>query len=705
MNKSYTLNDINKVFGENVFSMDVMRERLSPDVFSALEKVIKEGTHLSRKLADPIAEAMKDWAIEKGATHYTHWFQPLNEATAEKHDSFIDINENGEIILHFSGENLIKGEADASSFPSGGTRATFEARGYTVWDCTSPAFIKRSENGSTVLCIPTAFCSYKGEALDKKTPLLRAIQAINIQGMRVLKCLGNTTSKKVLVNLGAEQEYFLIRKEDYIKRKDLVFTGRTLFGAPSPKGQELNDQYYASIRDCVSAFMNELNMELWKLGITAKTQHNEVAPSQHELAPIYGTINIATDHNQLIMEMMKKIADRNGLACILHEKPFKWVNGSGKHNNWSVCTDDGINLLKPGKTPRQNKLFLTFFTAVISAVDEYAELLRLSAAHPGNDHRLGKNEAPPAIISIFVGEMLQNILTQLETCEEDDQQVKNYLNIGVETLPKLPQDFSDRNRTSPFAFTGNKFEFRMIGSSQSTATPNVIFCTIVAEILSQFANTLENSKNKEETLVKLISDNVKQHKRIIFNGNNYSKEWLAEAKNRGLKNIDNCLDAYEELTTDKAVKLFEKHNVLSMVELSSRKEIYYENYAKTINIEARTMLIMGKEQIIPAVIKYQSRLAKNIKELKELNLNTTAQQNILEKINKNFTFFAEKLDNLEKFVLENNKNKTLKDVAYFFRDNVVPVMDEVRIYADNLEGLTDKKCWPFPTYTDILFYD
>lgn len=704
--KRDTFKNIKSIFGINVFDNKTMKEKISKEGYAEFMKVINDGKDLSSELADEIANAMKDWAIEQGATHYTHWFQPLNENTAEKHDSFIDLDENGDVILKFSGKNLIKGEADASSFPSGGTRATFEARGYTVWDCTSPAFVKHIKNGSTVLCIPTAFCSYRGEALDKKTPLLRALQSLNTEAMRVLRLLGNKTSKRVDVNLGAEQEYFLIKKEDYNKRMDLLLTGRTLFGAKSPKGQEMDDQYYASIRDCVSAFMNELNYELWELGITAKTQHNEAAPSQHELAPIFATANIATDHNQLIMEMMKKVADRNGLACILHEKPFKGVNGSGKHNNWSMTTDDGINLLKPGKTPRQNKLFLTFFTAVISAVDEYAYLLRLSASHPGNEHRLGEKEAPPAIISIFVGDMLQEVLEKIAKDEDSEDKQKQYLNVGVNTLPKLPQDLSDRNRTSPFAFTGNKFEFRMVGSSASTATPNVILCTIVAEILSRFADRLENAKDKEKELANILSENIKEHKRILFSGNSYSKEWVEEAKKRGLLNIDNCLDAYGYLTKEESVKLFEKHKVLSKLELTSREEIYYENYAKTIDIEAKTMLLIAKTQIVPAVIKYSNRVANSINNISNaISVKPKAQTEILKNLVSRLDRVSENIEKLEKLESGAIKIAAMKERAFYYRDNVVGLMEEIRQDVDYLETITDKRYWPLPSYADILFYD
>ena len=692
-------------FGANVFSDDVIKKMIKPQFFNELMQVKNEGQELSRALANEIAEAMKNWALEKGATHFTHWFFPLTGSTAEKHDAFLSLDKTGKIIYDFSGKQLIKGEADASSLPSGGTRVTFEARGYTVWDCTSPAFIKKSPSGMTVLCIPTAFCSYTGQALDKKTPLLRAMEALNKETLRVLRLLGNTTSKKVIFNLGPEQEYFLIDKKDYLKRIDLKFSGRTLFGAPPPKGQEKGDQYYAAIKERVLGFMNELNNELWKLGVTAKTQHNEVAPCQHELAIIYDTANIATDHNQLIMETMRTIAYHHGLACLLHEKPFEGVNGSGKHCNWSICTDDGIQVLDPGAEPAANNQFLLFFAAVIAAVDEYADIIRMSAGHPGNDYRLGSNEAPPAIISIYVGEMLDEILKQIENSNSAANKKKEILKVGVSSLPLFSKDFSDRNRTSPFAFTGKKFEFRMIGSSATTATPSMVICTAVAEILSRIADELETAENKEIQITKIIQKLLKEHKKVIFNGNNYSKEWIEEAKLRGLSNLDNCVDSYATLTLDKNIRVFEKHNVLSKTELVSRQEIYYENYEKTINIEAKTMHQMAINQIMPAAIKYVSKLASGILDLEKVGSAALVQKEILSDINKRLSAFYAAANELEKIIERATAQKTWHDKAVYFRDKVILAMKKLRAEGDALEILIPSEDWPFPTYTDILFYD
>ena len=573
--------NVSKIFGEDVFNDTVMKERLPKKVYEELRKTIDEGAELSSAVADSVANAMKDWAIEKGATHYTHWFQPLTGVTAEKHDSFISApKSNGKVLMEFSGKELVKGEPDASSFPSGGLRATFEARGYTAWDCTSPAFVKRDATGA-VLCIPTAFCSYTGEALDKKTPLLRSMEAINTQALRILRLFGNTTSKRVTPSVGPEQEYFLVDREKYLKRKDLIFTGRTLFGAMPPKGQELDDHYFGSIRERIGSFMKDLNEELWKLGVSAKTQHNEVAPAQHELAPIYAEANIAVDHNQITMETMKKVAGRHGMVCLLHEKPFAGVNGSGKHNNWSITTDDGINMLDPGKTPHENKQFLLVLTAIMSAVDKHADLLRESAANPGNDHRLGANEAPPAIISMFLGDQLGDVLNQLISTGDATSSLKaGRLQTGVSTLPDLKKDATDRNRTSPFAFTGNKFEFRALGSSDSVASPNVVLNTIVAEAFCDIADELEKADDFELALHDLIKKLATEHQRIVFNGDGYSDEWIVEAERRGLPNIKTMVDAIPALTTDKAIKLFEKFGVFTKAELESRAEVQYKHILK-----------------------------------------------------------------------------------------------------------------------------
>lgn len=612
-----TTKRITDYFGENVFNDEVMQEYMSLDTYKELREVIDSGKSLGLDLANRVAEAMKEWAMNNGATHYTHWFQPLTGATAEKHDSFISIDKHGKTILEFTGKNLSKGEADASSFPSGGIRAVFEARGYTVWDCSSPAFIKKIANDRAILYIPTAFCSYNGEALDKKTPLLRSMEALNREGVRLMHLLGYNDVNKVTANVGGEQEYFLIDKKHYDLRPDLKFTGRTLFGSNAPKGQEQNDQYYASIKTRVANFMAELNDELWKLGITAKTQHNEAAPCQHELAPIFCTSNIATDQNQIIMDTMKKVAEKFGLVCLLHEKPFANVNGSGKHNNWSVLTDTGLNLLKPGKNPSSNTLFLLAITAVIAGVDEYADLIRTSASNPGNEHRLGGHEAPPSIISVYIGDDLQNVIDNFVAGNSSDVAQKQFIDTGVNYLAELSKDTSDRNRTSPFAFTGNKFEFRMVGSSATLSNPNTTINTIVAEMFARIANELEsvNESERQNKVVEIIKRLYEEHKRVIFNGNNYSKEWLREAKKRGLNNITNCIDAYESLTTPKSVELFGKHKVMSEVELQSRREIYLDVYNKVINIEARTMLMMVKHDMIPAIIEYKNKLAQTINAL------------------------------------------------------------------------------------------
>ena len=595
--------ELTEVFGSNVFSDKVMKERLPSEIYKALKATIEKGTPLRPDVADVVANAMKDWAIEKGATHYTHWFQPLTGITAEKHDSCISPAADGSVILEFSGKQLIQGEPDASSFPSGGLRATFEARGYTAWDCTSPAFLKEDESGNVTFTIPTAFYSYKGEALDKKTPLLRSMSAVSKQALRVLRALGNTTSVKVTATVGPEQEYFLVDKKLYLERIDLMLTGRTMFGAPAPKGQELEDQYFGAIKDRISDYMQDLNTELWKMGITSKTQHNEVAPAQYEMAPVFATTNIATDHNQLVMETMQKVAFRHELVCLLHEKPYAGINGSGKHNNWSLSTDDGINLLDPGHTPGENVQFLLFLSALLKAVDTHADILRATCATAGNDHRLGANEAPPAIISIFMGEELTDILEKISKGQKVSAKGKQFVNVGVDTLPVIPKDNTDRNRTSPFAFTGNKFEFRMVGSAQSIAGSNVALNTIAAEALDEIATRLKNAKNKNDEAAEIIKEAYTKHSRVIFNGNNYAEDWVKEAEKRGLPNVGNSVDALKAFVTDKALKLFDKYEVLSHKELHSRYDIYVETYAKQINIEALTAIDMVKKQFMPAVIE------------------------------------------------------------------------------------------------------
>ena len=693
-----TLSDI---FGSNVFNDSVMRERLPKATYKALRKTIDEGIPLEPAVAEVVANAMKDWAIEKGATHFTHWFQPLTGITAEKRDSFISPTQDGRVITEFSGKELIKGEPDASSFPSGGLRATFEARGYTAWDCTSPAFIK-----DDTLYIPTVFCSYTGEALDLKIPLLRSMEALSKQALRVLRLFGNTTAKKVITTVGPEQEYFLIDKKMYDKRKDLILTGRTLFGAKSPKGQEMEDHYFASIKERISAFMRDLDEELWKLGIPAKTKHNEVAPAQHELATVYNTANIASDHNQLTMDLMKKIALRHGLVCLLHEKPFAGVNGSGKHINWSMSTDDGQNLLDPGHTPHENAQFLVFLCAVIKAIDEYADLVRVAAATPGNDHRLGANEAPPAIVSVFLGEQLTDILEQIENGGATTSKQGGVLKVGVSTLPALPKDSTDRNRTSPFAFTGNKFEFRMVGSSSSIATANFILNTIVAESLSQIADRLEKATNFDEEVQLLLKEIVKKHKRIIFNGNGYSEEWVKEAEKRGLPNIRSTVEAIPALIKEKNVKLMEKHGVLSKVELESRYEISLENYIKTINIEALTMLDIAKRQILPAVINFATKIAESINSVRAtgLNVDISAQTELLEEVSSLMSEFKKNISELENAVNEaSNMNSDSYSKACYYRDVIFTKMGILREIGNKLETIVDAELWPLPTYADMLF--
>lgn len=697
---------VSRIFGEDVFNDTVIKERLPKKVYEELRKTIDEGAELNPVVADVVANAMKDWAIEKGATHYTHWFQPLTGVTAEKHDSFISApKSNGKVLMEFSGKELIKGEPDASSFPSGGLRATFEARGYTAWDCTSPAFVKRDATGA-ILCIPTAFCSYTGESLDKKTPLLRSMEALNIQALRILRLFGNTTSKRVTPSVGAEQEYFLVDREKYLKRKDLIFTGRTLFGAMPPKGQELEDHYFGSIRERIGAYMKDLNEELWKLGVAAKTQHNEVAPAQHELAPIYAQANIAVDHDQITMETMKKVASRHGMVCLLHEKPFAGVNGSGKHDNWSITTDDGINLFDPGKTPHENKQFLLVLTAIMKAVDVHADLLRESAANPGNDHRLGANEAPPAIISIFLGTQLQDVLAQLVSTGDATSSIKaGRLKTGVSTLPDLRKDATDRNRTSPFAFTGNKFEFRMVGSSDSVANPNIVLNTIVAEAFCDIADELEKVDDFEMAVHDLIKKLATEHQKIVFNGNGYSDEWIAEAERRGLPNITTMVDSISALTTDKAVALFEKFGVFTKAELQSRAEVQYEAYAKAINIEAKAMIDIAGKQIIPSVIKATTQLANSINAVTAAcaDADVSVQQELLAETSALLSETKIALAKLQDTDAEAAQKEEGKIQSEFFKDVVKPAMEELRSPVDKLEMLVDKDLWPMPSYGDLIF--
>ena len=697
---------VSGIFGEDVFNDSVMKERLPKNVYKELRKVIDEGAELSLVVADVVANAMKDWAIEKGATHYTHWFQPLTGVTAEKHDSFISApNAQGKVLMEFSGKELIKGEPDASSFPSGGLRATFEARGYTAWDCTSPAFVKRDATGA-ILCIPTAFCSYTGEALDKKTPLLRSMEAINTQALRIVRLFGNTTSKRITPSVGPEQEYFLVDREKYLKRKDLIFTGRTLFGAMPPKGQELDDHYFGSIRERIGAYMKDLNEELWKSGISAKTQHNEVAPAQHELAPIYAQANIAVDHNQLTMETMKKVAGRHGMVCLLHEKPFAGVNGSGKHNNWSLATDDGINLLDPGKTPHENKQFLLVLTAIMSAIDKHADLLRESAATPGNDHRLGANEAPPAIISMFLGDQLGDVLNQLVSTGDATSSIKaGKLETGVSTLPDLKKDATDRNRTSPFAFTGNKFEFRALGSSDSVASPNVVLNTIVAEAFCDIADELEKAEDFDMAVHDIIKKLATEHQRIVFNGNGYSDEWVKEAERRGLPNIKTMVDAIPALTTDKAIALFEKFGVFTAAELKSRAEVQYEAYSKALNIEAKAMVDIAGKQIIPAVIKATTELSASINAVKAAcpEADVSVQTELLVETSKLLAEAKKALAKLTDDIAVAAAKEEGKEQAEFFKDVIKEDMVALRKPVDELEMIVDKDLWPMPSYGDLIF--
>ncbi|RGO19329.1 glutamine synthetase type III [Dorea sp. OM02-2LB] len=696
--------NVAEIFGENVFNDTVMQERLPKKVYKNLKKTIEEGKELDLETADVIAHEMKEWAIEKGATHYTHWFLPLTGVTAEKHDSFISAPlPNGKVLMSFSGKELIKGEPDASSFPSGGLRATFEARGYTAWDCTSPAFVRQDAAGAT-LCIPTAFCSYTGEALDQKTPLLRSMEAINTQALRLLRLFGNTTSKKVTPSVGAEQEYFLVDAEKFEERKDLIYTGRTLFGAMPPKGQELDDHYFGTIRQRIAAFMKDVNEELWKVGVTAKTQHNEVAPAQHELAPIYTEANKAVDHNQLVMQTLKRIACQHGMKCLLHEKPFAGVNGSGKHNNWSITTDDGINMLDPGKTPHENTQFLLVLTCILKAVNKHADLLRESAADPGNDHRLGANEAPPAIVSVFLGEQLEDVLEQLISTGEATHSLKGgKLETGVATLPDLSKDATDRNRTSPFAFTGNKFEFRMVGSRDSIANPNIVLNTIVAEAFAEACDVLEGADDFDKAVHDLIKEYAVENQKIVFNGNGYSDEWVAEAERRGLPNIKSMVEAIPSITTDKAVALFERFNVFTRVELESRAEIQYEAYAKAINIEARTMIDMASKQIIPAVMKYTKELAETVLAVKEAGADASVQSELLGEISGYLVEAKAALKALTEITDEAAAKEEGSVQANFYHSDVVPAMAALRAPVDKLEMIVDKEAWPMPSYGDLIF--
>ena len=696
--------NVAEIFGEDVFNDTVMQSRLPKKVYKDLKRMIQEGQELDLATADVIAHEMKEWAIEKGATHYTHWFQPLTGVTAEKHDSFISAPmENGKVLMNFSGKELIKGEPDASSFPSGGLRATFEARGYTAWDCTSPAFVRHDAAGAT-LCIPTAFCSYTGEALDQKTPLLRSMQAINEQSLRLLRLFGNTTAKKVIPSVGPEQEYFLVDAEKFMQRKDLIYTGRTLFGAMPPKGQELDDHYFGTIRQRIAGFMKNVNEELWRVGVSAKTQHNEVAPAQHELAPIYAECNVAVDHNHLVMQTLKRVACQHGMKCLLHEKPFAGVNGSGKHNNWSITTDNGKNLLDPGKTPHENLQFLLVLTCVLKAVDDHAALLRESAADPGNDHRLGANEAPPAIISVFLGEQLEDVLEQIiETGSATHSLKGGVLETGVDTLPDLVKDATDRNRTSPFAFTGNKFEFRMVGSRDSIASPNIVLNTIVAEAFSEACDVLEKADDFDKALSELITKYATEHKKIIFNGDGYSDNWVEEAEKRGLPNIKSMVEAIPALEDEKTIKVFEQFHVFTEAELRSRVEIKYENYAKVINIEAKTMIDMASKQIIPAIIKYTKTLADTVVAVKAAGVDASVQAEALAEVSELLKEAKEALAILIKVTDEAATKEEGEEQAKFFKFTVFPAMEALRAPVDKLEMIVDKEAWPMPSYGDLMF--
>ena len=697
-----THEEIPALYGSLVFNDKVMRNKLPKDMYKALRKTIENGTHLELDVANSVAVAMKEWAVENGATHYTHWFQPMTGFTAEKHDSFITPVGDGEVIMDFSGKELVKGEPDASSFPSGGLRATFEARGYTAWDPTSPAFIKDG-----TLYIPTAFCSYSGEALDKKTPLLRSMETLNTEAVKMLKLLGNETVTSVSTTIGPEQEYFLVDKDLYKKRKDLVFCGRTLFGAPAPKGQEMEDHYFGSLKPKVAAYMHDLDVELWKLGIPAKTKHNEVAPAQHELAPIFDTANVAVDHNQLTMEIMKKVADKHGLVCLLHEKPFEGINGSGKHNNWSLITNDGVNLLNPGSTPAQNIQFLVFLMAVIKAVDEYADLMRVSATSAGNDHRLGGNEAPPAIVSIFLGDELTAVLESIENDTFFGKQKKVQLDIGAHVLPHFVKDTTDRNRTSPFAFTGNKFEFRMLGSAASVANPNVVLNTAVAEALSQFYTELEGTKpeDMEQAVHELIKRAIRKHKKVIFNGNGYTDEWVAEAEKRGLYNLPSTPDCLPQLLADKNVELFTKHHVFTKEELASRYEIKLENYVKTIGIEARTLAEMITKDFLPAVSTYAAEVSKNAAAKKSFMAaaDTASEEALVEKLSTAYTALTAEVTELKTLIDTSFALEDTQKCAEAFHDQVLAKMEEIRTVASDIEALIPDSILSYPTYDQLLF--
>ena len=696
--------NVAELFGQNVFNDKIMRERLPKKVYKELHKTIDDGKELDPMTAEVVAGVMKDWAVEMGATHYTHWFQPLTGFTAEKHDAFITApDKEGSVLLEFSGKELIKGEPDASSFPSGGLRATFEARGYTAWDCTSPAFVREDEAGA-ILCIPTAFCSYTGDALDQKTPLLRSMEAVQKQSLRLIRLFGNTTSRKVTPSVGVEQEYFIVDRKKYLKRKDLIFTGRALFGAMPPKGQELDDHYFGVIRPKIAAFMRDVNRELWKLGVSSKTQHNEVAPAQHEVAPIYVQCNVAADHNQIIMETLKRVAEEHGLQCLLHEKPFAGVNGSGKHNNWSLTTDDGINLLEPGKTPHENFQFLLIIMCILRAVDRHADLLRESAADVGNDHRLGANEAPPAIISVFLGEQLQDVMTQLISTGTATHSLKGErLHTGVKTLPDFTKDATDRNRTSPFAFTGNKFEFRMVGSRDSVAECNVVINTIVAEAFSEVCDVLEKAEDFELAVHDLIKELAVKHQRIVFNGNGYSEEWVAEAERRGLPNIKSMVEAIPALVTDRAVELFGKFGVFTRAELESRVEIQYEGYAKAINIEARSMIDIASKHIIPAVMRFARNVAGTANEIKQAGADATVPMNLLRETTQLLSETKMALAKLEEMTDTAAAMPAGKEQAEYYHRKVCAAMEELRAPVDRLEMLVDKEEWPMPSYGDLLF--
>ena len=697
-----THEEIPALYGSLVFNDKVMRNKLPKDMYKALRKTIENGTHLELDVANSVAVAMKEWAVENGATHYTHWFQPMTGFTAEKHDSFITPVGDGEVIMDFSGKELVKGEPDASSFPSGGLRATFEARGYTAWDPTSPAFIKDG-----TLYIPTAFCSYSGEALDKKTPLLRSMETLNTEAVKMLKLLGNETVTSISTTIGPEQEYFLVDKDLYKKRKDLVFCGRTLFGAPAPKGQEMEDHYFGSLKPKVAAYMHDLDVELWKLGIPAKTKHNEVAPAQHELAPIFDTANVAVDHNQLTMEIMKKVADKHGLVCLLHEKPFEGINGSGKHNNWSLITNDGVNLLNPGSTPAQNIQFLVFLMAVIKAVDEYADLMRVSATSAGNDHRLGGNEAPPAIVSIFLGDELTAVLESIENDTFFGKQKKVQLDIGAHVLPHFVKDTTDRNRTSPFAFTGNKFEFRMLGSAASVANPNVVLNTAVAEALAQFYTELEGTKpeDMEQAVHELIKRAIRKHKKVIFNGNGYTDEWVAEAEKRGLYNLPSTPYCLPQLLVDKNVELFTKHHVFTKEELTSRYEIKLENYVKTIGIEARTLAEMITKDFLPAVSTYAAEVSKNATAKKSFMAaaDTASEEALVEKLSTAYTALTAEVTELKTLIDTSFALEDTQKCAEAFHDQVLAKMEDIRTVASDIEALIPDSILSYPTYDQLLF--